>query len=693
LTYNINENNNLVFNVLGDPQEVDGIQNDGDAASDRVTKYGGYNYQLKYTSTLTDSLILDAQIGQHREKEQDTPMSADGYGTQVYGTPTSGVTYRQGGLGFYQDQKMTRNSLKVNLEGFFGTHNAKFGIDYEDNKFDSLRNYGEHGFYAQLISPVNGLFRYARIVRSYAAINQEGEITSMLNGLHSVTHTKNTAFFLQDNWEVTPRLLVKGGVRYEIQDIQNADGVSAIKLDTNWAPRLGITYDVVGNGKSKLFASYGKFYESVPLDINNRAFGYETLGLYWRWNIQSFPDEQRTVQGFDPSFMIGADGQPNTAHPNYMPGYEFASGGITPVADNLKGQGLDEILAGFDYEFLPNWSAGIKYIDKGIFDVIEDVSFDGGHTYIIANPGRDIKFTWTGNYEIHPLNGRGESIMRNGAEYVIQPGDQVHLTAEETGFNKPKRDFKGIELSLKRAFANNYAFNFYYLNSELKGDYIGLYLPFYGQTDPNITATYDVPTTLVNGVGMLGNDREHTIKVDGFYRFDFGLSVGAVANFYSGNPYSAYAAQGNIPNGGYGEYHLVTRGTAGQLPDQYPFDLKLAYDWRIGGKYSLNFYFDVFNVFDQQVASSVVESFTQGGDYDQIVIPTYDTESGIPGLLNADGSQRYTTTAELANYITNILNPALEANGIDGVTLNSAYGEVQNYTSPRYYRFGIKFAF
>ncbi|MCB1052582.1 MAG: carboxypeptidase regulatory-like domain-containing protein [Acidobacteria bacterium] len=678
LTYNINENNNLVFNVLGDPRETEARQSNGDAASDRVTDTGGYNFQLKYTSVLSDSLILDLQVGQHNEEQVDKPLSAASYGTAVIGSPRAGVSYQAGGLGFYQDQQMKRDSIKANLEGFFGTHNAKFGIDYEDNKFDSLRSYGDNGFYVQLFGANSaGLFSRARIVRSYAEINAEGEIVRMLSeGLNAVTHTVNTAFFLQDNWEVTPRLMVKAGIRYEIQDIQDDNGNSAIKLDTNWAPRLGITYDVVGNGKSKLYASYGKFYESVPLDINNRAFGHETLGLYWRWDISSFPDEQRTVAGFDPSFMIGADGQPNTAHPNYLPGYEFASGGITPVADNLKGQGLDEILAGFEYEFKPNWSAGIKYIDKGIFDVIEDVSFDGGHTYIIANPGRDIEFTWGGNYDIHPLNGQGESIIRNGEEFVIRPGDHVVISADESGFNKPKRDFTGFELSLKRAFSNNYSFNVYYLWSELKGDYIGLYLPFYGQTDPNITATYDVPTTLVNGVGKLGNDHEHNLKIDGFYRFDMGLSFGGVFNYLTGSPISAYAAAGNIPLGGYGEYHLLQRGSAGRLPDQTTIDLKVAYDWRIAGKYSLNLYLDVFNLFDEQVATSVIESFTQGGDYDEQVIP-------ISGVTNADGSARFSNVDELRTYIESLGN----------IQLNDAYGEVLTYSSPRYYRFGVKFSF
>ena len=42
-------------------------------------------------------------------------------------------------------------------------------------------------------------------------------------------------------------------------------------LDNNWGPRLGATYDITGNGKSKLFASWGRFYAKIPNDLAARA--------------------------------------------------------------------------------------------------------------------------------------------------------------------------------------------------------------------------------------------------------------------------------------------------------------------------------------------------------------------------------------------------------------------------------------
>lgn len=656
MTYNINENNDLVFNVLGDPREFTNRLAGGSPDVAQLDESGGTNYQLKYTSLLTDSLILEAQAGVHEETRENKLLNAPSSGSrgyQVYTTELGSTTIQTGGLGFWEKIDAIRDSYKISLEGFFGNHQAKLGLDYEDNEFDSTRGYGDGYRFRLRGLDDNGAATYAQI-RAFVNRGTDGR-TPRPGGANAITHTINTAFFLQDTWEVNSRLNIKAGLRYEIQDVQNAQGDSAFKLDDNMAPRLGVTYDVIGNGKSKLYGSWGRFYENIPLDINNRAFGAETFNItqiFLQEDGLNLDPSQRTISGFNGNLLIDSNGDLIRGADDAYVRFEGLFGGENePVSDNLKGQGLDELILGFEYEFMPNWSAGIKYIDKGIFRVIEDVSFDGGSTYIIANPGESIEFTWHNDYELAFTDALG-------GEHSYNQGDLVTLTGEQTGFKDPKRDFKGIELSIRKSFSDNYAFNFYYLNSELKGDYIGLYLPFYGQTDPNITATYDLTSTIVNGDGFLPNDREHQAKLDGFYRFDWGLTLGSVARYWSGAPYSAY---GTPPDEGYGEYHLITRGTAGRLPSQTQFDVKFAYEWRLANRYAVNFYFDIFNLFDKQAATFVDEEFT----FDVIEIP--DVENGqYDG--NLDG---------LAQVVERRDN----------------YGKSLQLMPPRYYRLGAKFTF
>ena len=44
---------------------------------------------------------------------------------------------------------------------------------------------------------------------------------------------------------------------------------------------VGVLYDWTQEGRSKIYANWGRFYESIPMDINNRAFGGEARIMEW----------------------------------------------------------------------------------------------------------------------------------------------------------------------------------------------------------------------------------------------------------------------------------------------------------------------------------------------------------------------------------------------------------------------------
>src|SRR5262249_39832836 len=89
--------------------------------------------------------------------------------------------------------------------------------------------------------------------------------------LNSSRHTtqENLSFFLQDTWRFG-RLTVTPGVRY---DQQNLSGVliQNFKLDNNWAPRIGATYDPSGTGRAKIYGHYGRYFSQIPNDLAARA--------------------------------------------------------------------------------------------------------------------------------------------------------------------------------------------------------------------------------------------------------------------------------------------------------------------------------------------------------------------------------------------------------------------------------------
>jgi Carboxypeptidase regulatory-like domain/TonB dependent receptor len=90
------------------------------------------------------------------------------------------------------------------------------------------------------------------------------------------------AFFAQDTWRVTPKLTLNYGVRYDVEisplfapatsinaAAEKALGVvEGIPRDyNNVAPRFGLAWDPIGNGKTVIRAGYGLFYDHPLLAI------------------------------------------------------------------------------------------------------------------------------------------------------------------------------------------------------------------------------------------------------------------------------------------------------------------------------------------------------------------------------------------------------------------------------------------
>src|SRR5204863_4874036 len=92
-------------------------------------------------------------------------------------------------------------------------------------------------------------------------------LTAIANPLTVTPITKNNSWFVQDSWKLLTNFTLNAGVRYEQQKVGDRLGNTIINLDKNWAPRLGAIWDPANNGRSKVYLNYGRFYESIPMDI------------------------------------------------------------------------------------------------------------------------------------------------------------------------------------------------------------------------------------------------------------------------------------------------------------------------------------------------------------------------------------------------------------------------------------------
>ncbi|MBA2541046.1 MAG: TonB-dependent receptor, partial [Deltaproteobacteria bacterium] len=214
-------------------------------------------------------------------------------------------------------------------------------------------------------------------------------------GTQVVGNTLNWSAYLRDSWQIQPNLTLNVGIRYEEQRLRYADflqnqvdpltnnqlGTNAMVLKNNIAPRVGLLYDCTKEGRSKVYTHWGRFYETIPMDINDRSFGGEIL-------FEQAFDSSGGQCGPRDDGIGAANGKGCLADPNVIGDSEnlIGASGVL-IAPGIKSQYMDEIIGGFEYEILDDLKVGVSYQHRALGRVIEDVSTDGANTYIIANPG------------------------------------------------------------------------------------------------------------------------------------------------------------------------------------------------------------------------------------------------------------------------------------------------------------------
>jgi len=370
---------------------------------------------------------------------------------------------------------------------------------------------------------------------------------------------KITTAYVQDRWSVTPNVVISAGVRWDRQQIIDAAGVTQIDLKKDYAPRLGFVWDPSGAHTSKVFGSYGRYYEEIPMDLVIRSFSYE---------------RQPRIINYDPTST-----KPDPNAEADLGTSSAILGGFTEPADpNLRNQYINEYILGGEREVVPDVAVGIKGIYRSYGRVIEDFLCKDDGTYCIGNPG--------------------EGIMK-----------QIFTLDYSTTYPapKPQRTYKAVQLDATKRFSHNWQAFASYIYSKLDGNYDGEYAPFTNiGADPNISAAYDYYDFFTNGSdlskitnrGPLSNDRRHQFKVSGLYNTPWKLNVGLTAYYRSGAPLTRYGFSDAYTRY---EFFLTERGAEGRSPANYDADVHVGYPIDLRGT-KVNVLLDVFNIFNTQQA-------------------------------------------------------------------------------------------
>jgi len=706
LTFQISPRLQLEAASFGDPSKHNTIPNTlstGNLESSLSSyQWGSRDSLIRLNATITPSWIADASFTYNYDHFNETPA------LQVYQISDQSLL-AQGrgstvttGFGSYTPTKEDTYSIAANTQKtarFFGQHTFTTGYSYDHTGFiyqpsrsgalfpipaQNAAGQTLTDLYGNIPANAVGALTNATYTLVATNVNDLNDSTCTQcpiwnNSRVYAAQTRGTyvglnvnslgryhAAYGNDTWQLNRFITLNGGVRWEEQRVGGT--VLKYPFTGNWSPRVGINIDPFGNGRGKVFFSYGRNFWAMPLDAANRQLGNEQddKNYYFAPEIVDgqlvvVPDSAHTLNGLPKSTT---DGSVSTFG---APNFSSSTGeGIIP---GTKAEYEEEYVLGIEQQLGRSLVVKARWADRRLDRILEDIgsqspegstitqNFNGG----IANPGpgtdiaeNEDEITYTaaqfaaanpnagqpGWVYAPPVDGctkaddtyftaggiwvdgqnqpLGGACIPNYKTADAGPGD-----GKPDGFAKPVRRYQSLELEFDKRFSNHWLAIVNYRFANLWGNYEGAYRNDNGQSDPGISSLFDFTAGKLNLLGdqfrpgYLSTDRRsvgnlflsYTVGADSPYVHSLkGLTVGAGLRGQSGVPLSLLGDHPIYADPG--EVPIGGRGAAGRSPSNVELDLKGEYALPIHDTKVLKLSIDAFNITNSQPILSKVQ-YTQ----------------------------------------------------------------------------------
>lgn len=478
---------------------------------------------------------------------------------------------------------------------FLGQHNLKIGAGHQRNVNSVDVGYPGNGFVyvfwdRSFRSNATGVTDRGQY--GYYEIDDIGTRGSVGAG---ITH-----LYIQDQWRVSKRLSLSLGLRAEnerIPSFRRAEKEYAFDFpfSKKIAPRLGASYDVFGDGRMKVYGSWGLFYDWTKYELARGSFGGDFYTV--RYRALDTTDVFSLSGTNTPGRDIWNPSVPNSFRDRRVVDFNA-------VDPDLKPMSQSNTSLGFEYAVKPQTVLAVRYVHNSLRRTIEDLGtlVNGNEVYIYGNPGEGISTTVIPSTATKPF-----------------------------AMPKPKRTYDGMELSLSRRFSARWFGQASYVYSRLYGNYAGLAnsdeisSPTTNRTSAqsqqsagniarqggNANRSWDLDEIMFDSKGnivegRLATDRPHVAKLFGSYNFKFGTEIGGFYYAGSGTPVTTnYQTLNQVGVFAFG------RGDMGRTPIYTQTDLMVAHEVKMGEVKRLRFEFNMQNLFNQKTARSIYSSINR----------------------------------------------------------------------------------
>ena len=611
VTWQVTDSHRAVLKYSGDPAKITGA-NAGTytaASGARTQEQGGDIYQGELNSVLTESLLLNAQVGISRGYIKSYPGEAN-FDTSAHINGDTGVQSHSIPFSSFDDRDRDEYRLNATwfVDQFAGSHEFKAGAEYNKLFYGGRSWINGGGYFTDTVDNTPGY--------DFIDLNGDGYFNQTVQIKEPEATARNpvdsdgniTTFFVQDAWRPIPNLTFKPGVRLDNVKMSNAIGEDVADMDS-WQPRVGFAWDLFGDARHVIRGSYGRFMDPTALSIPNFASGvtesyhdYNTLEYYCNATRGLYCTPDALPASWVVSNWTNGEGIDYVLIDNLgVNVYEPAATLDQLGYGNLKAPYADEYILAYETQLAPQTSLELTYVNKETKDIIEDTC--GNNTWAWGDgtrPSLDDPSTWTS------AAGCTRFVITNHSDfyrkyegYILKfetRQDWVHILASWTNSESTGNTFNGARESYATELADYY------------------------------------PVHFVNRDGYAPDHRENRLKLNGYFLLPYDITLGFDGFWSSQGHLTPVSTCDNMVGSGLWpeleqycttsdgvflgttDINLASPGSV-KTPSTWQLDLQVSKSFSVGSV-DLTPVLTVINVFGQEKPNAWEVEYLPSGQYD-----------------------------------------------------------------------------
>ena len=348
------------------------------------------------------------------------------------------------------------------------------------------------------------------------------------------------------------------------------------------SPRAGLAFDIWGNTKTILKASYARYADALShryfLPIN--PLYPRSYSFYWR--------------------DANGDDQFDTEDEFELPSldYRFLSGSFVRnrVADAIKAPSTEEISIGLDHELVKDFTLGLHFISRNQKNILEDVLYAPD----------------TGEYWYAPDQAAAQTYWIPFTTTV--PGTDSYLSQTVTIYAKSlaappvflqlrnvpelERKYRALEFVFNKRMAQGWQLAGSLVLSKTEGNLGG-----FADGTTGFTEAANTPNFFINRYGRLDTDRPLQIKLMGSVELPMRFWLSAYFRYQSGRPWQRSAqilppADWCLAHNVERIYYTINLETPGSRREKAwsNLDLRLEKEWKLSASGKVGLFIDVTNL-------------------------------------------------------------------------------------------------